>query len=249
MARWKLVLEYDGAGFHGWGLQPETRTVQGAVEEGLASFLGEPVRVEASGRTDAGVHALGQVIAFSTDVPRAPLAMRDGLNHHLPDDVACVDAELVADDFDPRRTARSKLYRYAWLTRRTRSPLRRDRVWHIRHDLDVDAMNEAVQALAGTHDFQSFRAARCQAATSVRTIPHWEVLRVGDEVHLFATGHGFLQHMIRIVAGSLTEVGRGRRPVGWIGEVLHARDRSCAGRTAPASGLTLMSVTYGPDGR
>ena len=155
----------------------------------------------------------------------------------------------VDDAFHARFECTGRAYRYIIVNRRPGLALERDRAWLVRSPLDADAMNEAVQALAGTHDFQSFRAARCQAATSVRTIPHWEVLRVGDEVHLFATGHGFLQHMIRIVAGSLTEVGRGRRPVGWIGEVLHARDRSCAGRTAPASGLTLMSVTYGPDGR
>jgi len=246
--RWKLVLEYDGTDFHGWGLQPNTRTVQGAVEAGLGDFLGHPVRVAVSGRTDAGVHALGQVIAFDTHARRTPESMRDGLNHNLPADVACVHAEPVAGDFDPRRATRSKLYRYAWLTRPARSPLRRDRVWHMRYPLDVDAMHQAVQALAGTHDYATFRSSRCQAKSSVRTLPHWQVRRVGQEVHLQATGHGFLQHMIRIVAGSLTEVGRGRREVSWMGELLEARDRTRAGRTAPACGLTLVRVDYEHDG-
>ena len=245
--RWKLTLEYDGSGFAGWGVQPNQRTVQGTVEDALARFLGHAVRIEASGRTDAGVHALGQVAALSTDRRRTPESMRDGLNHHLPDDVACVGAEPVAADFNPRRHVRIKHYRYTMLVRPARSPLLRERAWHLRHPLDVPAMHEAVQALAGTWDFQTFRASGCAVSTSVRTIPRWEVTSIGDRVLLDVHGHGFLQHMIRIVAGSLVEVGRGRRPPGWIAEIRDKKDRTVAGRTAPAAGLTLVSVTYPSD--
>lgn len=242
--RWKLTLEYDGSGFAGWSVQPGQRTVQGEVERALTRFLGHPLRVEVSGRTDAGVHALGQVCALTTPVSRPARGMRDGVNRLLPDDVAVLDAEVVDLDFDPRRNTRAKTYRYTWVTRPARSPLRHGRAWHVRHPLDAAAMHQAAQALAGTHDFQTFRASSCQAATTVRTIPSWTVSAAGDEVHLTTVGHGFLQHMIRIVAGSLEEVGRGRRESGWIAEILQARDRTVAGRTAPAGGLTLVSVRY-----
>lgn len=242
--RWKLRVEYAGGAFVGWGIQPGQRTVQGEIERALSTFVDHPVRVEVSGRTDAGVSALGQICAFTTHARRPAKGMRDGVNALLPDDVAVLHAEPVPLDFNPRRHTKLKVYRYVWLVRPTRSPLRHGRVWHVKDELDVEAMHEAVQALAGTHDFQSFRASSCAVPTSVRTIPAWRVERAGDEVHLTVEGHGFLQHMIRIVAGSLYEVGRGRRPIGWMGEVLAGRDRTRAGRTAPASGLTLVRVSY-----
>jgi tRNA pseudouridine38-40 synthase len=250
--RWKLVLEYDGTDFVGWEVQPGHRSVQGAIEEALAGLLGHPVRVSVSGRTDAGVHALAQVASVRTPVRRSARAMRDGLNARLPADVACVRAEGVPLDFDPRRGAREKHYRYTFLDRPARSPLRRDRAWHLRRPLDAGAMHEAAQALVGTHDFAAFRASGCGARSTVRTLPGWRVVRRDSEIHLDVRGHGFLRHMIRIVAGSLVEVGLGRRPVGWMARVLEGRDRTAAGPTAPARGLCLVSVRYpelppGPD--
>lgn len=213
----------------------------------MAELVQHPVRLSVSGRTDAGVHALGQIASFSSPTDRTVRALRDGLNALLPPDVGCVAVDEVPLSFDPRRQAREKHYRYRWLDRRARSPLRRNRVYHVRTPLDAAAMYEACVPLCGTHDFSTFRAARCGAATAVRTLPFWSVQRVDDEVWLDVRGHGFLRHMIRIVAGSLTEVGRGARDPTWIGAALHARERSAAGPTAPAGGLTLLSVTYDMD--
>lgn len=245
--RWRLVLEYDGRDFIGWGLQPKGRSIQGVVEQALESLLGHPTRVRASGRTDTGVHALGQVITLDTGVSRSPKAMVSGMNHHLPLDVACVAADVVPDDWDPRWQSREKHYRYVWLRRLARSPLRQDRVYHVTCALDVDRMNRAVQALAGTHDFTTFRASGCGAKSTVRTIPFWAVTDHGDEVHLDVRGNGFLRHMIRIVAGTLTDIGRGAEPEDLLETALLARDRDVAGPTAPACGLTLMSVLYDGD--
>lgn len=244
----RLDLEYDGTAFAGWQAQPGARSVQGVLEAALSSFLGEPVRVASSGRTDAGVHAWGQVAAFTTAVERSDKAVRDGLNALLPDDVAVRHAERAPDDFDPRRWTRTKRYRYVWLDRPTRSPLRRTRAWHVRDPLDVDAMHAAAQALVGRHDFTSFRASGCNARHPVRHLDALAVRRADDEVWLEVDGNGFLRHMIRIVAGTLADVGRGRRAATDVAAILGARDRARAGKTAPAHGLYLVSVTYG-DGR
>jgi tRNA pseudouridine38-40 synthase len=245
--RFRLTLEYDGTDFVGWEVQPGQRSIQGEVERALARILGHPVRVAVSGRTDSGVHALGQVAAFTTTASRSATTVRDGLNALLPPDVACRHAELVVPDFDPRRHARTKHYRYRWLDSKVPSPLRRGRVYWIRTGLCATSMDEAALSLAGTHDFATFRAAGCGAATTVRTIPTWRVRRVDDEVQLDVWGHGFLRHMVRIVAGTLTEVGRGARSPAWVAQALHARRRAAAGPTAPACGLALVSVTYAGD--
>lgn len=242
--RWKLTVEYDGGAYVGWERQPNGPSIQQLLEEAAAPLVGHAVRIEGSGRTDAGVHAEGQVAAFSTTTERPAKAVRDGLNARLPADVAVVAAELVEPDFDPRRSARIKHYRYRWLDRPVRSPLRRGRVWHLRRPLDAAVMHDAVLPLIGEHDFSSFRAAGCGAAHARRTIPSLAVHRHDDEVHLDALGHGFLRHMIRIVAGTLTEVGLGRWPVERVAEALAARQRSAAGPTAPAHGLVLLSVHY-----
>jgi tRNA pseudouridine38-40 synthase len=242
--RFRLTLEYDGSAFVGWEVQPNGRSVQGVVEDALERVCQHPVRVAVSGRTDAGVHAMAQVAAFTTEAARDERAIRDGLNALLPADVACTRAEVVALDFDPRRQARTKHYRYRWLDGPARSPLRRAQVWWIRATLDAAAMDDACAHLRGTHDFATFRAAGCGAATTVRTIPDWRVERHGDEVWLDAQGHGFLRHMIRIVAGTLTEVGRGAWRPDRVGDALLARDRAAGGPTAPACGLTLVSVQY-----
>ena len=242
--RWRIVLEYDGTAFEGWQIQPGRRTIQGEVEAALATILGHPAPVRVSGRTDSGVHAEGQVAAFDAQVERSETAIRAGLNTALPPDLACIRAERVNADFDPRRWAWGKTYRYTWLDRPARSPLRRYRAWHVRA-LDVEAMRVASLYLLGTHDFSTFRASGCGAAHPVREITAISVGRIGDQVQLEVQGHGFLRHMVRIIAGTLTDVGHGKRGSDWVLDVLNARDRTQGGRTAPAHGLTLVEVRYG----
>jgi len=202
------------------------------------------VKVRGAGRTDAGVHAEGQTASFDTEKRWGDRSLRDALNAHLPDDLACVEAREVSDAFDPRRWAWGKHYRYRWLDRPTRSPLRIDRAWHIRRPLDALAMAAAAAHLVGRHDFSAFRAAGCTAAHPVRVIEALTVTRHADELWLDARGQGFLRHMVRIIAGSLTEVGLGNQPPDWTAELLSGRDRALAGRTAPAHGLTLVEVRY-----
>lgn len=242
--RWRIDLEYEGSGFVGWQLQPDGRSVQGVVEAALEQLLGHPARLYSAGRTDTGVHAEQQVAVFDTHVTRTPRGIVGGLNGLLPEDVSCLIAVEVDAGFDPRRAPHTKRYRYRWLDRRVRSPLRRGRTWHHRQPLDAEAMDRAARQLEGQHDFSAFRAVGCAAAHAVRTIEGCRVVRQGDEVHLVVDGTGFLRHMIRIVAGSLTEVGLGRRPPEWLREVLESRRRQLAGPTAPAHGLTLERITY-----
>jgi len=243
--RWRIVVEYHGGDFVGWQVQPNGRSVQGVLTDAAASLFGESVRVDGSGRTDAGVHALGQVAAFTTAVDRTRREVVRGFNAFLPDDVAVVSASRVPLAFDPRRWTVEKRYRYTYIDREARAPLYADRAWFVGRPLHHEAMAEAVLPLLGTHDFAAFRATRCAAVTTVRTMDGVVVERCGSQVLLTVRGHGFLRHMVRIIAGSLAEVGLERRPPGWIGEVLAGADRSQAGRTAPAHGLTLISVTHG----
>ena len=244
MPRWRLTVEYDGRDYVGWAIQPNGLSVQEVLEKALERVLCEPVRAEAAGRTDAGVHALGQVVAVTTRAERDERALRDGVNANLPPSVAVVDAVLVADSFNPRRQAKRKLYRYMWWDRRARSPLRRGRVWYVRKRLDVSAMHEAGQFLVGQHDFASFRANGCASTHATRRIDQLTVSRHGDAVQLDVVGPAFLRHQIRIIAGTLCDVGMGRREPAWVNDVLLARDRIQAGRTAPAQGLTLMWIEY-----
>lgn len=244
LQRWRVLLEYDGSDWAGWQRQESAPTIQGAVEAALQRLLGHPARVTVAGRTDAGVHAAGQVACFMTQVQRSPQAMRDGLSAQLPASVACLRADPVPDVFDPRRAPHRKTYLYTWLVRSTRSPLRAGRVWHLRRPLDVAAMDQAARILVGTHDFSSFRASGCSARTTVRTIWRCWVEAHDDEVRLRMVGTGFLRHMVRIVAGTVLEVGRGRREPDWVADVLAAGDRRRAGRTAPPRGLLLERIDY-----
>ena len=239
-----MVLEYDGRPFAGWQIQDGVRTIQGEVEAALAPLLGHFARVRAAGRTDAGVHAAMQIAAFRTRAQRSAKAIRDGLNARLPPEVACLAADPVGDGFDPRHSPHTKTYRYTWLVAPARSPLRRGRSWHVRRPLRVVDMREGALRLQGTHDFSSFRAAGCSSTHPVRTLEAVRVVQQRDEVHLEVMGTGFLRHMVRIIAGCLFEVGRGRHPSAWMGEVLQARDRARAGKTAPAQGLLLKRIDY-----
>ncbi len=248
--RWRLDLEYDGSAFAGFQLQPNANTVQAELERALSVLLAHPARVHAAGRTDTGVHARQQVVVVDSWAARSPHQIREGLNALLPEAIACLSARVVPDDFDPRHAPHAKTYVYTWCDRVARSPLRRGRAWMIRRPLDADAMDRAVAAIVGTHDFSSFRAEGCTSTHPVRTVPRAAVLRDDDEVRLTVEGTGFLRHMVRILAGTLTDVGLGRRPEDHVARVLAERRRSAAGQTAPPHGLCLVSIRYAsePDG-
>ena len=242
----RLVLEYDGTDFAGWQLQSQgERTVQGVLAEAVRSVCGgEPV-VHGAGRTDAGVHALGQVAGVEVATRLAPEELARALNARLPADLAVRSLEVAPDGWHPRFSARRKLYRYAIWNGRVRSPLR-ERTFHwIPQPLDVVAMRDAAKILAGTHDFRSFQAAGSDVEETVRTLFRAEASgEGGGEVAIELLGDGFLRHMVRNVAGTLIEIGQGRRPAASLPELLAARDRGRAGRTAPARGLTLVHVDY-----
>ncbi|HET9782089.1 MAG TPA: tRNA pseudouridine(38-40) synthase TruA [Candidatus Dormibacteraeota bacterium] len=240
----RVVLEYDGTDFAGWQQQAKGRTVEHELKRALRSVVGKDVTVYGAGRTDAGAHAEGQVANFHTDGRIAPQRLMAALNARLPDDVAVLSAEEVDDDFHARYSARWRRYRYRFLDRPARPALERGRCWHVRGQLDAGAMALAAEALAGKHDWTSFCSASEPADGRVREMRSATVARHGQFVDLELVGEGFLRGMVRSIAGALAEVGRGRRPAKWVGEVLRARDRRQAPRTAPAGGLTLMEVIY-----
>jgi tRNA pseudouridine38-40 synthase len=239
-----LVLEYDGTAFSGWQAQAHAVSVQGCVETALARVADHPVRVQCAGRTDAGVHACAQVVHFETAANRADRAWMLGTNAHLSHDVCVWWAAPVDDDFNARFSATRRRYRYVLSNRATRVGLWRGRLaWECR-PLDVAAMAAAARVLEGEHDFSSFRAAGCQSRHPIRTLHRVNITRRGDLVAFDLEANAFLQHMVRNIVGSLLEIGRGERPVGWLREVLDARDRSCAGMTAPPDGLYFTHVDY-----
>jgi tRNA pseudouridine38-40 synthase len=246
----KLTLEYDGAPFVGWQVQPNGPSVQGAVEAALDKLCGAPARVTGAGRTDAGVHARGQVA--SLDPPRdLPLsAWTAGLNAHLPPEVACVRAEEAPPGFDARRWARGKRYVYTLVRSPVRSPLWRGRAWELRRPLDVAAMTAALPHLRGSHDFSALRAADCPATTTVREVRELsiraELLREGELLEVRIEATAFLKHMVRNLVGTLVEVGHGKRSPDSLVELLDSRDRTRAGPTAPPHGLLLDEVFYLP---
>ena len=241
----RLTVEYDGTDFVGWQRQPNGRSVQEVLERGLEQLCGERIAIAAAGRTDAGVHARGQVVAF-TPVRALPMkAYARGLNGMLPADVAVVDAQEVDDAFDPRRAASGKRYRYLISNLRNRSPLRRRTHWEVFAPLDLAAMQAASRCLVGRHDFSAFRAADCEAKTAVRELRALAIARAEEQQLVFdVEGTAFLKHMVRNLVGTLVEVGRGKEKVAWVEEVLRSRDRTQAGPTAPPQGLTLLEVQY-----
>jgi tRNA pseudouridine38-40 synthase len=244
MRTWKLVLEYDGFGYCGWQIQPGAPTIQGVLEEALARLLGERIRVHGAGRTDAKVHALGQVASFRCAASLSPQALQRGLNSLLPRDVVVHQALVVVDDFHARFSALGKVYAYRILNRPTRAPLRLRYVWHLPHPLDVPAMAAAAAPLVGRHDFASFQATGSDVHTTERTVTALTVVREGDEVVVTCAANGFLRHMVRNFVGTLVEVGRGRLASGDIPQIVAGRDRRLAGVTAPAQGLVLVRVLY-----
>jgi tRNA pseudouridine38-40 synthase len=239
-----LIVEYDGTAYSGWQIQPNGIGVQQVLEEALARMLGEPVRVTSSGRTDAGVHAAGMAACFRTEKTLPLKAFSDGLNTLLPPDIAVRNAVEAPEGFNPRRDAVSKHYRYTILNAPRRSPLLRSRAWHVREPLDLDSMRQAAACLVGEHDFAAFRASNCGAQTTRRKLFSLTVQRDGDLVVIDVHGSGFLKNMVRIIAGTLVEVGRGRRCASDMLKMLESGDRHEAGMTAPPQGLCLMRVAY-----
>jgi len=242
-----LGIEYDGTSFAGWQSQAHGNTVQDVLEDALGRIAGERVRVTCAGRTDAGVHALAQVVHFDTDVARPDSAWVRGANSHLPPQVAVRWAQPVAGDFHARFCARSRSYRYHLLNRPVRPALQQGRVGWFHHPLDVDVMREAARALLGEHDFSAFRAAECQAKSPVKTCYRADVARDGELVTFEFRANAFLHHMVRNLVGALVYVGKGKHPPQWIAELLASGDRTLAAPTFDPAGLYFAGVEYGPE--
>lgn len=245
MPIWKLTIEYDGTDFCGWQRQPNGPTVQQAVEEALSRLhSGEIIAATAAGRTDAGVHARGQVVSCMTSRELNISSYERGLNTYLPSSVAVRRVEPAPEGFDARRWARGKRYAYRLLRSRFRSPLRDRFTWLAYQKLDVAAMREAAQLLIGRHDFAAFRAANCEARTTVREMRRVEITEEGEELVLTFEATAFLKQMVRSLTGTLWEVGIGRRDPASIGRLLKSPNRQEAGPTAPPQGLCLEEVFY-----
>lgn len=240
----KLTIEYDGTNYAGWQIQPNGIAVQQVLENALQQLLGEPVRLRSSGRTDAGVHALAMVASFTTTRNLPLKAFVGGCNRFLPPDIAVLSAVEELPGFLPIQQARIKHYRYTIYNSQVRSPLRRLYSWHVREKLDLDAMSDAAKRFAGRHDFAAFRASNCATRTTVRRIDSVTVTSEESIIYIDVTGEGFLKNMVRIMAGTLVDIGRGRFGAEHVDTLLRNPDRKKAGVTAPACGLCLMKVVY-----
>ena len=245
MPRFKLIIEYDGAPFVGWQVQDKGVSVQGAIAAAVAAFSGETVSVQGAGRTDAGVHALGQVAHVDLTKDWNVDNIRDALNFHLrPQPIAVLAAERVAADFDARFSATKRHYLYRVANRRADLALDVNRAWRIGRPLDAEAMNGAAQRLIGKHDFTTFRAAECQAKSPVKTLDRLDVTRSGEELYVTAVARSFLHHQVRSIVGSLVHVGEGKWSADDLTAALAARDRARCGQVAPPQGLYLVRVEY-----
>jgi len=243
--RWKLTLEYDGRPFVGWQRQENGPSVQQVLEEAIQKFSGETVRLHGSGRTDAGVHALAQVAHFDLEKPCAAETVRGALTFHSrPWPVAILDVEAVGEDFHARFSATGRRYLYRIINRRPPLTLDAGRAWHVMRPLDAGAMHEAAQFLIGRHDFSSFRASLCQAASPVKTLDRLEVRRAGPEIEITAAARSFLHHQIRNIVGTLELVGAGKWRPERVRDALEARDRRHGGPTAPPDGLYFAGAFY-----
>ena len=245
MPRYKLTIEYDGAPFAGWQIQADLITAQGALTAAVEALTGEKVPVRGAGRTDAGVHARGQVAHVDLAKDWDTDTIRDGLNAHLrPHPLAILAAEPVAVDFNVRTSAVKRHYLYRIVNRRADLTLDAGHAWRVPRPLDVAAMQEAAQRLVGKHDFTTFRAAECQAKSPVKTLDRLDVERAGEEVTVAASARSFLHHQVRSMVGSLVMVGEGKWSAGDLERALQARDRAACGPVAPPDGLYLMRVDY-----
>ncbi len=245
MARYKLLIEYDGSPFVGWQMQERGVSIQGVLTAAVAAFCGETIQVRGAGRTDAGVHALGQVAHIDLSRARDPETVRDAVNAHLrPHPVAILAAEAAADDFDARFSAVKRHYLYRIINRRADLALDARRAWRIAKLLDAAAMHEAAERLIGHHDFTTFRASECQARSPMKTLDRFDVERRGDELRIHASARSFLHHQVRSMVGSLVQVGEGKWSADDVADALAARDRAACGPVAPADGLYLVKVDY-----
>jgi tRNA pseudouridine38-40 synthase len=243
--RYKLTIEYDGTGLVGWQRQPSGQSVQAALEDAFAKFCGETVRVHGAGRTDAGVHALAQCAHVDLAREHDPDTIRGALNYHLrPAPISVLLVEPAAPNFDARRSAIGRAYRYRILNRRPPPMLDRQRVWHVAPSLDIEAMREGARHLLGQHDFSTFRDSLCQAKSPVKTLDALDILRAGEEIHIEARARSFLHHQVRNMAGTLKLVGLRQWSPDDVATALEARDRRAGGPTAPAEGLYLVEVKY-----
>jgi len=240
----KLIIQYDGTNYCGWQEQTNGISIQETVERALAKILGKRVRVQSSGRTDAGVHAVAMPAVFRTESTIPLKAFVHGLNSHLPYDIAIQSAEEVAEDFRAIGGARAKTYRYTVYNAQIRSPLNHRTSWHVREPLDLTAMQKAATYFIGEHDFAAFRGANCSAVTSHRRIDAIEIKQQGALITIDVTGGGFLKYMVRIMAGTLVDIGRGRFIPDHIVCLLTNPDRQNSGVTAPPQGLCLLQVCY-----
>jgi tRNA pseudouridine38-40 synthase len=245
MPRYKMLIEYDGAPFSGWQVQDTLPTVQGALERAAEAICGVPIRVHGAGRTDAGVHALGQVA--HCDVPKAlvPGRFRDGMNAHLrPHPIGVLSADIVPDDFEARFSAVKRHYVYRIVNRRANLAVDAGRVWRVPRPLDVAAMSEAARRLLGRHDFTTFRDTECQAKSPVRTLDQLDVTKDGDAITITTSARAFLHSQVRSMVGSLVWVGNGRWSADDLAAALAAKTRSACGIVAPPDGLYLVRVDY-----
>lgn len=247
MPRYKLTVEYNGAGYVGWQRQENGPSIQQALEEAVVEFCGAEIVVHGAGRTDTGVHALGQVAHI--DLPKEYPAdtVRDAINAHLlPQPIAVIEAVQVDEEFHARFSAAARHYLYRIVTRRAPLTLAQGQAWHVRVDLDAAAMHDAAQAMLGQHDFTTFRAAQCQAKSPVKTLDRLDVTRLAEEIEIRASARSFLHHQVRSIAGSLKLVGEGKWATADLTAALDAADRSRCGPVAPPEGLYLIKVDYPP---
>jgi tRNA pseudouridine38-40 synthase len=245
MPRYKLTIEYDGTAYFGWQVQDHAVTVQGELMKAVEAFSGERAAVNGAGRTDTGVHALGQVAHLDLAKAWESDVVRDAINAQLrPNPIAVISAERVANDFEARYGATKRHYLYRLIARRADLALERDRVWRVPRPVNVEAMHEAAQRLVGKHDFTTFRATECQAKSPVKTLDQLDVARVGNEIHVTASARSFLHHQVRSMVGTLVQVGDGKMTADDIARVLAACDRTQCGPVAPSCGLYLVKVDY-----
>jgi tRNA pseudouridine38-40 synthase len=245
MGRYHITIEYDGRPFVGWQRQDNGPSVQGALEDAIEKLSALRVTVTGAGRTDAGVHAKGQVAHFDLKKEFAPDKLRDALNHFLrPQPVVVLDAAMAAENFHARFSATKRHYLYRILNRRSPPALDAGKVWHVSPALDVEAMHKGAQCLVGHHDFTTFRAAECQAASPIKTLDRLDVSRDGDEIHIRASARSFLHHQIRSFTGTLKLVGEGKWMPSDVAKALAAKDRTACGPVAPPDGLYLVKVDY-----
>ena len=245
MPRYKLIIEYDGRPFHGWQRQKNGASVQEALEQAVLNFSGETVTIQGAGRTDAGVHAVGQVAHLDLEKDVSLESLQNAINYHLrPKPIAVIQAAQVSDDFHARFSATGREYLYRIVNRRAPLVLEAGRAWHLPGMIEAEVMHEAAQRLIGKHDFTSFRSSACQADSPVKTLDRVAVIRKSEEIRITVAARSFLHHQVRNIVGTLKLIGEHKWTIDKIEEALEAKNRAAAGPTAPADGLYLMKVEY-----